>query len=433
MNITSRLPARLVTVLVFVLITVVGFGFMWVQSGGSLPGVSQSEYRVVFYAKDIKSLEDRGDVRMAGVPVGQVLERTVTPKGARVVLELSPEAAPLHEGATVSIGVKSVIGLSQVDVDDGDGAELPSGSTLPAKSVQPAVDIDEVIATLDPETRKALSGTLRSLGAATKGGKENISKLMSGLGHLGREGDVALDAIAAQSDDLTALTRHAATIMRALDTGRGRIAHVVRNTHRLTRATSGQRAALAETMRAMPALLGEARVATADLSELSRSLAPVATDLNRAAPALNHALLQLPSVSRDLRGLLPPLNGALDSAPATLRRVPAVGGDLRALIPETGALLRDVNPMLAYLKPYGRDIGAFFPNFGSSFDLLMENGVRAVRLAPIFNQGSLRNLPITTLSDLDSTTWSNPYPEPGSAGSPEPWHGKYPRVERGDG
>ncbi|MFB9729512.1 MlaD family protein [Haloechinothrix salitolerans] len=429
----SRLPARLLTVFAFILVTVLGFGYMWVQSGGSLPGITKSDYRVVFYAKDIKNLENSGDVRMAGVRVGSVADRTNTPQGARVVLDLSREVAPLHEGATIRVGMKSVVGMSQVDIDDGDGAELPSGSTLPAKAVEPAVDIDEVIATLDPETRKALSGTLRSLGTATRGSKDNISKLLSGMGHLGREGHVALDALAAQTDDLKALTRQASTIMRALDTGRGRIANVVRNTQRITRATSGQREALESTMRAMPALLDNAKTATADLSELSQSLAPVAEDLTNAAPALNKALLQLPAVSRDLRDLLPSLDSALDAAPATLERVPAVGADARALIPEARALLKDVNPMLAYLKPYGTDIGAFFPNFGSSFDLLMDNGVRAVRLTPIFNQGSLRNIPFTALSELDPTTWANPYPKPGSAASPEPFTGKYPRVERGDG
>lgn len=428
-----RLPLRLLMVLGFVLVTVVGFSFMWVQSGGSLPGVTKSSYRVSFLSPDIKSLENRGDVRIAGVRVGKVVERTSTPQGARVVVDLSPDAAPLHEGAVVRIGVKSVIGLSQVVIEDGKGAPIPSGSTLPAESVAPAVDIDEVVATLDPKTRKALSATLRSLGAATEGGGENISRLMSGMGALGREGHLALDAIAAQSDDLKALTRDAATIMRALDTGRGRIATVVRDTHRLTNATARQRPALEATMRGTPELLAQARSATAGLTTLSRNLSPVAADLNRAAPALNQALLQLPDTSRDLRGLLPSLDSALDSAPATLDRIPAAGADLRALMPETRALLSDVNPMLAYLKPYGTDVGAFFANFGSSFDLVMENGVRAVRLAPIFGQGSLRNIPVTTLSDNDPLTWSNPYPKPRSADEPERFTGKYPRVEREDG
>lgn len=430
---TAPLPVRIVVVLAFVLITVLGFGYMWVEAGGRIPGVTPTDYRVVFFAKDVKSLENRGDVRMAGVKVGKVAEQTVTSRGARVVLDLSPEVAPLHRGAQIRVGMKSVIGLSQVDIVDGDGPELPSDSTLPSKAIKPAVDIDELVETLDPKTRKALSGTLQSLGAATKGGRENVSRLMSGMGHLGREGHEALDAIAAQASDLDELTTEAAQIMRALDTGRGRIATVVQDAHSITRATANQHESLQRTVRAMPALLDNAKTATADLSSMSKSLTPVAADLNRAAPALNRALLQLPATSRDLRGLLQPLDQALDSAPATLQRVPQFGKDVRALIPQARALLRDVNPMLSYLRPYSKDIGAVLPNFGSSFDLLMENGVRAVRLAPIFNQGSLRNIPTPLIDQLDPTNWANPYPKPGSAEHPEPYTGKYPRVEREPG
>jgi phospholipid/cholesterol/gamma-HCH transport system substrate-binding protein len=121
----------------------------------------------------------------------------------------------------------------------------------------------------------------------------------------------------------------------------------------------------------------------------------------------------------------------LDSAPATLNRVePALGSDLRATMPTLHTVLRNVNPMLQYLKPYGRDIGSFFDTFAGSFDLLMGNGVRAVRLDPIFNQESVRNVPTPLLSNLNPQIWHNAYPKPGGAVRPEPFQGQYPRIHR---
>lgn len=426
---TSRPLARIATVVGALVVFVGGFGYFWTQVGGPMPGIVEgNDYEVSFRSTDVKNLQESGDVSIAGVIVGEVAALQRDGDRTRVTVDLSPEAAPLHEGVKVRIGVKSVVGQSYVDIQDGDGKAISDAAKLPDSAVTPSVDVDELISTLDPATRKALRGTIRSLGSATEGTADYTSQLMSGLGKLGREGHTALDAIAAQSDDLESLTREATTLLNTLDTGRGQIVDVVRDASKLTEATAGQRAALENTMRAMPRLLDSARTSTGRLGELSRSLSPIAADLRRAAPDLNAALLQMPAVTSDLRGLLPALDGTLDAAPATLNRVRPFSLDVRKLVPEAELLLRDVNPMLAYLKPYGRDFGSMFANFGASMDVQVENGVRPVRLAPIFNSGSIRGNPLPL--NMDPTHWNNPYPEPGQAGNPAPFRGEYPRVER---
>ncbi len=414
----------------FVAVVMAGWFFLWTQANGPLPGFLQADdYRVSFYSDDVKNLHEAGEVSVAGVKVGQVVEQTIEDDATRVTVELSRDVVPLHEGVRVRIGVKELVGSSYVDIVDGAGAPIADGTTLPDSAVIPAVDIDELIETFDKETREGLRGTFRSLGAATENSAEDISKLMSGLGKLGREGHTALDAIATQSDDLKALTRHTTALLAALDTGRGQIATVVEDARRLTEATAGQRGDIEDTMRAMPTLLDSAKKATGELGSLSQDLAPVAANLKRAAPDLNEALLQLPAATTDLRGLLPALDGTLDAAPATLDRVPTFGSDVRALVPGADLMLRDVNPMLAYMKPYGRDLGSMFANFGASMDVKVENGLRPVRLAAVLNSASVRGVPLD-LSGVDPLYWDNPYPAPGQAANVEPWRGEYPRVER---
>jgi len=425
---TGRPLSKLLTVGGFVAVFVVGFVFLWDRMEAPVPGfMAEDEYQVTFRSTDVKNLKEGSPVSIAGVDVGTVTDEFNRGSQTEVTLELSDDVAPLHDGATVRIGIKGLVGSFYVGVVDGHGSVIADGTTLPKDAVKPAVDIDELLNMVDADTRAALRGTVRSLGSATKGTAGDLRALMTGLGKLGREGHTALDAIAAQSESLKSLTRETTTLLNALDTGRGQIADVVRNAHRLTEATAGQRGNLATTMRAMPALLDSTHEATGKLGELSGSLAPVAADLNRAAPDLNKALLQLPAVTSDLRGALPALRGTLDAAPATLDRIPTFGSDVRALVPGADLMLRDVNPMLAYLQPYGRDIGAMFANFGASKDVLID-GVRPVRLAPIFNSATFRGnpLPITA----DPLHWNNPYPEPGTADDPAPFKGEYPRVER---
>lgn len=426
---TSRPTGRLLTVVGFLAVFAGGFVYYWIQAGGDIPGVTSSDdYRVSFASPDTKNLLDNADVTMAGVRIGHVEKMDLTEGGARVELALDDNAAPLHRGATARIGVKSLLGSSYVDIKDGNGPVLPSETTLPKSAVKEATDLEDIVASLDPRTRAELSGAIQSLARTTEGTDKDLGRIMEAVGDLGREGYTVMDAIADQSTDLRALTRESAILMQTLDTGRGRIATMVRDANTLTKATAGQRRALEQTMRAMPPLLTNAKAAVGKVRKLSGSLAPIAADLKAAAPGLNDALMELPAVTDDLRGLLPSLDGTLRAAPSTLSRIPTFGSDVRNLIPHADLALRDVNPMLAYLKPYGRDIGAMFANFGASLDVVSENGVRPVRLASIFNDHAIKGVPAPlTLNPLH---WTNPYPAAGAAGDPAPFKGKYPRLER---
>lgn len=423
----QRRVAPLATVAGMVAIFVVGFLYLWTSSGGSLPG--QDGYEVSFRTDDIKNTQPAGEVRIAGVKVGTVVAQEVDGDVAEVRLKLDNDAAPLHEGATVRVAVKSIIGQSFVEIQDGKGAELAEGTVLEGKDVIPAVDVDEVFATFDKKTQRDLSDTLGSLGISTKGRHEEISQLLEGLGDIGREGYTAVDAIEAQNKDLTSLVNDANTILAALNTGRDDLASLVENAQKLTTVTARQDDDLAATVRKLPALVDSAGEATGTLDGLATDLAPVADDLDAAAPGLSRALVDLPSVTHSLRELLEPMNSSLVRAPQTLDQVPALARQLSGIAPDVDTLLANVNPMLAYLQPYGVDIGSFFGNFGASFDGRVENGVRPVRLTPVFSEYSVRNLPID-ITQLNPIHWNNPYPAPMQAGDPARYRGKYPRVER---
>lgn len=406
----------------------------YLSSGGHVRGVNIGSYRLSMESNDVDGLVNDGEVRIAGVVVGRVTQ--LKPRGpdgkAQIGLTLNDDVAPLHQGLTARIGMKSLVGASYVDLVDGKGPELASGSRIPDSSILPSTEVQDVIRRLDPKARDALGDSVRSLGTATQGRGQNIGQLVGGLGNLGRQGHTALDAIAAQNQDLQALTRETAQLTDTLDEGQGQIVDVSDQASKIAHATATQRPALEQTVQKLPGVLNSARTATSDLRDLSGALAPVASNLNRAAPDLNSALVQLPGVSQGVRGLLPPLNEALGRAPATLDKLPPVASDIRGLIPPTRGLLRDANPVLAYAAPYGRDVGAMTANFGSALQTNVENGVNAVRLAPVLNDQSVRNLPLNT-AGLNPMNWNNPYPPAGGAANTPPFSGQYPRVERAPG
>lgn len=403
----------------FALACVAVFVYLYTGTGAHLPFTSNRPYLVSFATNNAGNLVTASEVRIAGVSVGKIDKiDNRGAAGAVITLSLDSSATPLHQGATVRVGQRSLVGEGYVDVVDGTGPELTGGSALPASAVRPSVQLDDVLRSLDPQTRTALSSLSRSLGTGTDGSKQNVSQLLAGLGNLGNQGYSAIDAIAAQSQDLTALSQETATVLNALNGSEGQLGQLVRSAQRITSATSGQADSLRATIRALPGVLGSARQAMPKLRDLANSLGPVASDLKEAAPALTSALNELPATTADLRGMMPSLNDALARTPDTLNRLPAVTADARALVPTLRTTMSNLNPMLGYLQPYGQDLAAFFTNFGAIMNFTDEAGINYLRLAPALgNEQAPDGVPLRLPTVL---SWKNPYPAPGAAAHPGP-------------
>lgn len=413
--------ARTATVAAFVGAMALVFGALWVNFGGDIPGITGG-YRVTAVLVDTQNLVYDSEVRIAGVSVGRIRDLERTPDGVRVAMEIRGDAEPLHDGATVVLRAKTLIEETYLEVTDGTGAAIPDGGRLPASAEQVSVKFDDVVDSLDADTRAALASAGRRLGQATDGQAEAVSATLAALGRLGRDGHDALDILAAQSDDLSGLVRETAALLAVLDEGEGQIARMVTAADRLTGAFASRDARLEETVRILPGLLDTTRAASPSLRRLAGALTPLAAPFRQAAPDLNAALADLPGATADLRALLGPLDGVLDRAPATLTRTPAAAADLSAAVPVLRVALADLNPMLAYLAPYGKDLGAFAANGAAVMNAIEPGGVAAGRFLSIFDQYSLRETGLPDQKPHDA------YPEAGDAAHPRDFNGPVPRV-----
>ncbi len=425
-----RIPAaslpkvRLGVVLAFLLACLAFFLFMWVRMGGQL-GPLTDGYRVAASVSDVQNLAYDSDVRVAGIRAGKVRELETRDGKARVVMQLDDDTAPLHEGATLRLRSKTLIEESYLELVDGTGKAIEDGGSLPVAAEQTSVQLDDVLRSLDPKTRTALQQTIQSMDKSTAGRSQDLDALLAGAGDVGREGATTLDALAAQSADLTALSRQTAVLLSALDGGQGDVTRLVESAQALSSVMAARSSDVESSVRALPALTTSATKATRQLQQLATTLRPVAADLRRAAPQLDAALLELPATAKELRTSVPALQSVLDNAPATLTRTPRFAQQGRALVPPARVALADLNPMLAYLQPYGADLGAFFSNFSANLRQSDANG-HYLRVFSIANEQSLRSLPYTT--NVGALDKSNAYPRPGQAASPGPFTGTYTRV-----
>jgi phospholipid/cholesterol/gamma-HCH transport system substrate-binding protein len=416
----ARLPhIRLAVVIAFAAACAAFWGYLWLGAGGQLPLLSDDGYRVSAEFPHVSNVVPGSHVRVGGVKVGHVVDVVSRQGEATVTMQLDDGPRPLHEGTTVRVRSKTLLGEGFLEVVDGKGDPLPDGAQLPKGAGSAAVDPNDVLNSLDAKTRDALAQSIQSLGGATKDTRRSLAAGLNGLGDISREGSDALSALAAQSGELRELTGDTTRLLNALDTRQGQIAQLVSDADQVTRVTAGHRKRIAAVVRELPGLVRAAGGASDDVSRLSGALRPIARDVRTAAPKLSSALRRLPGTATDLRALLPSLDGVLDRAPATLRKVPTAGRDLRRIIPPVDAALRDVNPMLAYLAPYDREAVAFFTNFGQVFNT--ENGVLKLIVVP--TDKTVRGKPAGNL-----LTKNIPYPAPGSAMDPRPSFDTYPRI-----
>lgn len=423
----SRPVASRVLVAVFVVICVSIFGFLWTNSGGRVPLVSQSGYEVTVEMPSVANTVYFSDVMMAGVKVGKVRDVEIVENHARLVLELDESVAPLHDEATFAVRAKTLVEESYIEVSDGGEREVESGHAYDLESAEQVVQLDDVLNSLDEPTRDDLAALLQASGLATEGSRDDVAAALEGVGHLGREGEDAISALAAQSADLEQLTHNANQLMLAMADRRTQLSTLAEQAAALLEVTSGQSADLAAVMTSLPPLIGSAGEATDDLATLAGLLDPVTTNLQASAQPLSTALQLLPSLTTDLRGLLPDLDAVLVDAPPTLNEIPNLSSQLISLVPPTSALLADANPVLGYLEPYGRDLSAFFANFAQTLATGDANG-RIFRVMMVLNEQSFKGYPLSTnIGLLDKF---NALPGAGTLDNPGPARPEYPRIER---
>jgi phospholipid/cholesterol/gamma-HCH transport system substrate-binding protein len=403
------------------------FGYLWVNSGGKLPFISKAHYQISADIPRVGNLVYFSDVAVNGVLIGKVQALTAEGDHAHVVMDLT-KYAPVHEGAKVRVRAKTLVEESFLEIEDGTGPALPSGAALPKDAGIGPTQLNDVLLALDGKTRGALADASKSLGAATVGTRQAFSDAIAGLGAIGRGGHDALDALAAQSEDLRALSSNTATLLTALNTQRGEIAQLVTDANQLTTATADGKDDLAQFMRELPPTLKSVDEASDGIDRIGKALDPVAKNLHRAAPDLTVALQDLPDVSKQLRGLLPALDGVLASGPDTFDKVGTFSKDMEDFTPAGEDLVSELNPMLGYIKGYKRETGAVLANFAQTLAHGDANGKFLQAMLLFGNETAVKAFPVNTeVGPLDKY---NPYPSAGQGYNPSGVGRNYDKLYR---
>jgi phospholipid/cholesterol/gamma-HCH transport system substrate-binding protein len=259
------------------------------------------------------TLKPNSLVRIAGVNVGKV--RSVEPEGnmAEATFNVSEDGLPIHEDATITVRPRLFLeGNFFLDLDPGSPSapELDSGSTIPVTQTATAVQIDEILTSLQSDSRTNLKRALKGYGVALNAvptgdedatqdpdvqgltGAEAINKTFRYGGRAGRASAIVNQALLGlHPHDLSALIRAQRDLFTKLASTDGALSDLITNFN----ITAG-------------ALASES-------ANLSASIHELAPTLQEAQPSLRHLNEALPWFRRLARESLP----GIRQLPATIR------------------------------------------------------------------------------------------------------------------
>jgi phospholipid/cholesterol/gamma-HCH transport system substrate-binding protein len=328
------------------------------------------ELKAVF--ADAQNMSTRSPVRIAGVEVGQVkkVETYSDDSDLTVVtMELKDDALPLHEDAELKIRPRIFLeGNFFVELDPGSpsGPELADGSTIPAAQTSSSVQLDEVLTSLQSDTRADLQKLLQGYGDALNGpplpgedaDQEPMTRGQTAAESLHDSIPTAADAlrgIAIVNDatmgtelhDLSSLIGSQARISTALAAKEDQLKDFVTNFNRTVAAFAAEEDNLRRTIGELPGVL------------------------ERAGPALDELNASFPPTRAFARAILPGVRATPDVIENSFPWIRQV----RALVSpaELQGLVNDLRPAIDDLAQVTDDSINLFPRVDDASRCFIEN------------------------------------------------------------
>ena len=423
---------RILTMVAFALSCFGILIFLWLNFGGSVP-LRPEGYRITVNFPEATQLANEADVRISGVRVGRVKSVEPDERSGLTAAELEIEAryAPLPKDTRAILRQKSLLGETYVELSPGtttndaaaqsagdkdpDGAEIEDGGRLRDGQVSETVELDEILRTFDPETRRRFSVWLDQQGRAVEDGGASINASLATLTPFAEETDDALDVLRAQSTATRGFIRDTGVVFGALTERQGQLRDLIVNSNRLWETLAQRDAELADTFRVLPTFLREGRTTTRRLTRFAENTNPLIDQLRPAARELS-AHADRPRCARPR-----PQGVLLRPRPARPRGPPRPAGhragarehEAGGQAPRSLPAQPHADPRLRRALPPG-SLAAFFANDSavtqfSQPDFAQTGVLHVLRTTNPTNPEMLGVYP-----NRISSNRSNPYPEPGA-------------------
>jgi phospholipid/cholesterol/gamma-HCH transport system substrate-binding protein len=250
--------------------------------------------------RDAQNLKPRAPVRIAGVDVGKVTKIEAAEDGraaAIVTMELSDDALPIHDDATLDIRSRILLeGNFFVDLQPGSpsAADHESGDTIPITRTTASVTLPDILSVLKSDVRTDLQTLLREYGteALSKGGAEALNESFASFEPAYKFSALTNDALLGvePEQDVQRLLRGQQRVFEALADDPEALRELVTDLNTTAAALASQDEALAASV---PALRDTLRAGQPALAELNAALPTLRVFSREALPGVRSSVAAL--------------------------------------------------------------------------------------------------------------------------------------------
>lgn len=325
-------------------------------------------------------------VAVSGVTVGLITSVSLHNGIARVRMDIkSDKLKAVHSDARMLLRPKTGLQDMSVEVDPGTASapKLGPDDVLPASRTLPSVNSDELLASLDSDTRSWLQTVLSAGAEGVKGNGVRLRELFkAGAPTLKRTKEVT-DAIEARRGDLAHLIHDLRLLSGAAADKDDELAGLITAGNQTFGALAESDRALRETLQRLPGTLGAARGALNAATPLSRELGPALAALQPTLRTVTPSLARLNPLLADATPATQKIRGLVRRARPVLRDARPALSDLDTTTPVLSRAFNTLNYVVNELgyNPPGKEegylfwLGWFMHNANSILSLEDANGV----------------------------------------------------------
>lgn len=335
---------------------------------GAYSAVAAGPYTLTVVAPSAIGLIEGTPVMAKGFQAGEIEGIEVRDGKAVVTVSLDDDFVPLHAGATANVMWKALLGERLLQITDGapGNPEIPSGGTLQGEIPAP-VEMDDVLATLDPPTRERLSSLVRRLDGTVAGSERDVNETIRAAGPaVGALGEV-LRGLGTDGEAIKQLVTQLNGTTTLLAERNGDVQKIVDQLGTATARTAAHRDQLRQTLDGAPGTLDRAQQVLGDVPGTVDEAVPLLDDLRPATEKLPSVSANLQPLLADLRPAIGDLRPTLDSASELLRFTPGLIDSAHDTVPATNRAVDGLQPALQFLRPYSPELMGWMSNWASAF------------------------------------------------------------------
>ena len=338
-----------------------------VIAGGYLLAAQDDGYEIKLVMPNAANLLDGSRVEIDGKPVGAVTKLETRDSQALVTVSVDDTHAPLRTGSTAQVQWRGLLGERVVELMPGPATnpQLPSGAMLPAGSEQ--VELDQVLAALDPDTRSHLNSVVQQLDQSLQAHPQDIKATLDTAGPAVNELGEVLKAVGQDGPAIGNLISDLHQMMDPVVARQAQVREVVDSLTSATDSLAAEQAQLQQALGAMPSTLDTAQHAMDSVPAAVDASVPLLRLLQPATSQLAGLSQNLSPLLADLRPTIADLRPTLQSASTLLQLTPALLDSTHGVLPGVTQAVTQLNPAVSFLRPYTPDLMGWLSNWGAAF------------------------------------------------------------------